>query len=119
MVSAYFHNGFGHRCTDAIRKLETIQEVKGVTGIEYEEIPSGEAQRVRELRRELDKHMSQSCCFMYQTPDEFENWVKERESNGSRIFVAKEHQKIIAFLEISTNNKFQFLLRTGIQPVQQ
>ena len=38
---------------------------------------------------------------MYQTPDEFENWVKERECNGSRIFVAKEQDKIIAFLEIN------------------
>ncbi len=102
-ISAYFHNGFGHRCADAIRKMETIQEVKGVTGIEYEEISAREAKLVRELRRELKIHMSQSCCFMYQTPDEFENWVKERENNGSRIFVAKEQEKIIAFLEICDN----------------
>lgn len=100
-ISAYFHNGFGHRCVDAIRKMEFIREVKIVTGFEFEEVLSGEAKLVRELRRELTNHMSQSSCFMYQTSDEFENWIKERENNGSRIFVAKERDKIIAFLEIS------------------
>ena len=100
-ISAYFHNGFGHRCGDAIRKMEIIQEVKGVIGIEFEEIASEEAKIVRALRRELKEHMGKSSCFMYQKPDEFENWVKERENNGSRIFVAKEQEKIIAFIEIS------------------
>ena len=100
-ISSYFNNGFGHRCVDAIRKMETIQDVKCVTGVDFEEISVREAKLVRELRRELKNHMSQSSCFMYQTPDEFENWVKERENNGSCIFVAKEQEKIIAFIEIS------------------
>lgn len=102
-INSYFHNGFGHRCADAIRKMETIQGVECTQGITFEEIASGEARLVRELRRSLSVHMGESSCFMYEAADEFEERVKARENNGSRIFVAKEREKIIAFIEISDN----------------
>lgn len=100
-IKSYFHNGFGHRCADAIRRMGAISGVKPVNGIEYEEIAACEAKYIRGLRRELTNHMGESCCFMYMTSDEFEDWVKGREINGSRIFVAKKEEKPIAFLEIS------------------
>ncbi len=100
-IYAYFHNGFGHRCSDAIRKMEVLSHIKPVEGIVFEEIASGEAKVVRELRRELSIHMGESSCFMYTAENEFENWVKERECNGNRLFVAKEDGKPIAFIEIS------------------
>ena len=100
-VSAYFHNGFGHRCADAIRRMEVIPDITPVDGILFEEIPKEEAKLVRELRRGLSIHMGESSCFMYTSGDEFEKWVEARENNGSRIFVAKNSEEIIAFIEIS------------------
>ena len=99
-ISAYFHNGFGHRCSDAIRTMEPIPEVTRPIGIAFEELPSGEAGQVRALRRRLSNHMGESSCFMYTSEEEFEEWVRKRENNGSRIFVAKEKEMPIAFLEI-------------------
>lgn len=100
-VNAYFHSGFGHRCADAVRKMELIPGVKPVEGILFEELPPDRAERIRELRRELKNHMGTSCCFMYSSEEDFEDWVKEREKNNSRLFVAKDEEKLIAFLEIS------------------
>ena len=99
-IKAYFHNGFGHRCVDAIRRIEEVPEVLPV-GIIYEEIPAEEAVLVRTLRRELKNHMCESCCFMYSSDEEFEAWVLEREKNGSRIFIARREEDIIAFLEVA------------------
>ena len=100
-IYAYFHNGFGHRCSDAIRKMEVLSHIKPVEGIVFEEIVPKKARLVRELRRELSIHMGESSCFMYTAENEFENWVKERENNGNRLFVAKREENPIAFIEIS------------------
>ena len=99
-ISAYFHNGFGHRCSDAIRRMELIQDIMPAKGISFEELSLGEAKQVRELRRKLSNHMGESSCFMYTSEDEFEEWVQKRENNGSRIFVAKDKGLPVAFLEI-------------------
>ena len=99
-ISAYFHNGFGHRCSDAIRTMEPIPEVTRPIGIVFEELPPGESGQVRALRRRLSNHMGESSCFMYTSEKEFEEWVQKRENNGSRIFVAKDEELPIAFLEI-------------------
>lgn len=99
-ITAYFHNGFGHRCSDAIRRMELISDVKFPEETIFEELPSGEAKQVRELRRKLKDHMGESSCFMYTSEDEFEEWVQKRENNGSRIFVAKAKEFPVAFLEI-------------------
>ena len=55
---------------------------------------------MRELRRKLSKHMGDSSCFMYTSEDEFEEWIHKRENNGSRIFVAKDKELPVAFVEI-------------------
>ena len=99
-ITAYFHNGFGHRCSDAMRIMEPIQGVMPTPGITFEELLRGEEKQVRELRRKLKDHMGESSCFMYTPEDEFEEWVQKRESNGSRVFVAKDKGLPVAFLEI-------------------
>ena len=99
-ILAYVHNGFGHRCSDAIRTMEPIPGVMPAVGITFAELPMGEAKQVRELRRKLKNHMGESSCFMYTSEEEFEEWVQQRENNGSRIFVAKEKELPVAFLEI-------------------
>lgn len=99
-IKAYFNNGFGHRCTDAICRIEEAPLLKP-DEIVFEEISSENAILVRPIRKALNVHMGESSCFMYSTEEEFENWVLEREKNGSRIFVAKKESDIIAFLEVA------------------
>jgi len=99
-ITAYFHNGFGHRCSDAVRRMEAITNIIPAEEISFKELPGGAAKQVRELRRSLKNHMGESCCFMYTSEEEFEEWVQKRENNGSRIFVAKDKELPIAFLEI-------------------
>ena len=106
-ITAYFHNGFGQRCSDAMRRMELIPGITPTEGIVFEELPAGEARQVRKLRRQLKNHMGESCCFMCTSEEEFEVWVQKRENNGNRIFVAKEKKEGVegeqlpfAFLEI-------------------
>lgn len=99
-ISAYFHNGFGHRCSDAIRRMELIPDIMPAKGISFAELPLGEAKQVRELRRKLSRHMGESSCFMYTTEREFAEWIVKRESNSSRIFVANDKELPVAFVEI-------------------
>ncbi len=99
-ISSFFHNGFGHRCSDAMRIMEPIQGVIPTTGLIFEELSLDEVKQVRELRRKLKDHMGESSCFMYTSEDEFEVWLQKRESNGNRIFVAKDKELPVAFLEI-------------------
>lgn len=104
-IRAYFHNGFGHRCADAIRKMEQLPNVKCVPGISFEEIASEDVRLVRSLRRALSEHLGESSCFMYSTEEQFQEWIERKEKNESRIFVAKEEEKIIAFIEISDDGE--------------
>lgn len=99
-IKAYFNYGFGRRCADAIRKIEETSATR-IGGVVFEEIPSGNASLVRSLRKGLREHMGESCCFMYSSDEEFEEWVLNREQNGSRIFIAKREMEVIAFLEIA------------------
>ena len=99
-ISAYFHNGFGHRCSDAIRRMELIQDIMPTKGISFAELPASEIKQVRELRRKLSRHMGESSCFMYTTDKEFAEWIVKRENNSSRIFMANDKELPIAFVEI-------------------
>ena len=91
-IRAWFDNGFGHHCADAIRKVEEIGGIVPAEGITYEEIPPQEAFLVRELRRKLSEHMGESSCFMYTKADRFEEWV-----NSVRVtvtaFLSPERKK--------------------------
>lgn len=115
-IKAYFHNGFGHRCVDAIRRIAEVPEILP-EGIVCEEIPAEEAILIRPLRRELKNHMGESCCFMYSSEEEFERWVLEREKNGSRIFVARKGADIIAFLEVADEGETFLTERTDMKNI--
>ncbi len=101
-ICAFFHNGFGHRCSDGIREMNPIPVITN-NKILYREIE--DASYIRNLRRALSVHMGQSSCFMRTRANEFDRWIIEREQNGSRIFIAEHHQKPIAFLEISEESE--------------
>jgi len=99
-VQAFFTYGFGLRCIDAIRPL-TALICKPCKGISFSELEKTEITKVRKMRIMLSNHMSESPCFIYPSSD----WLSRAESRDSRIFVAKQAEKIIAFIEIAENGE--------------
>lgn len=99
--NAMFEYGFGLRCIDAIRSMDTFECSSLHEGITFEELAKGKAKEVRELRRLLDVHMGESPCFMYISPENFEKWIKRKEESDSRMFVARDSQRIVSFIEIA------------------
>lgn len=100
-INTMFEYGFGLRCIDAIRSMDTYECSSLQEGITFEELTKGNAKYVRELRRLLEEHMGESPCFMYSSPEHFEKWIERKEESDSRLFVAKDGQKIVSFIEIA------------------
>lgn len=99
--SALFEYGFGLRCIDAIRSMDTFECESINDGITFEELPKGNDKDVRELRRLLSKHVGESPCFMYKTPEATQKWILKKEEDDSRLFVAKDGQRVVSFIEIA------------------
>lgn len=96
-----FEYGFGLRCIDAIRSMDTFECSSVKEGITFEELAKEEEKDVRELRRLLAQHVGQSPCFMYKTQEGTEEWLSEKEEDESRLFVARDNKRIVAFIEIA------------------
>lgn len=101
-LNAFFTYGFGLRCMDAIRSMEEI-ECKPYDGIYFEELAKSDVIRVREMRRLESEHMGNSPCFMYSTLEDFKSWLERAEERNSRLFVAKDCEKLIAFVEVKSS----------------
>ena len=103
-IQGLFSYGFGLRCVDAIRDMSYIKEPYlykqlGME-VEFEELPQEKIQDVREIRKMLSDHMGMSPCFMYSSDEQFTSWIVRAEKRDSRVFVGKEKDKVIAYLEI-------------------
>lgn len=99
-IKAMYEYGFGLRCIDAIRSMDTFEYISLHKGITFEELAKGKAKDVRELRRLLYEHMGKSPCFMYSS-EKCEKWILRKEESDSRLFVARHNQRIAAFIEIA------------------
>ncbi|HBB27729.1 MAG TPA: GNAT family N-acetyltransferase [Clostridiales bacterium] len=101
-VHALFTYGFGLRCIDSIRPMNKL-DCQPCDDIVFKEIEKKDVNQVRDMRRMLSEHLGESPCFMYSTPQNFENWIERAERRDSRLFVAKQDEKLIAFLEVKDN----------------
>ena len=99
---AMFQYGFGLRCVDAIRGMSPIElgVLREKSEFTFEELNKGEVSEIRDLRRLLSEHLGKSPCFMYSSEEDFQNWLLRAEKRDSRIFVAKERDKVVAFVEV-------------------
>lgn len=100
-LDAFFTYGFGLRCMDAIRPMQEI-DCKSCEGICFDELTKENVSQIRELRKLQSEHMGYSPCFMYSTEQEFRAWLERAEIRDSRVFVAKEREKIVAFVEVTS-----------------
>ncbi len=103
-INAFFTYGFGLRCMDAIRPMMEL-ECPPSDGIYFEELTQSDVIRVRELRQMQSDHMENSPCFMYSSLEAFNSWLVRAEDRKSRLFVAKDSEKLIAFLEVISNGE--------------
>lgn len=103
-LDAFFTYGFGLRCIDAIRPMEEV--ICLVTeGFVFEELSKSEVGKVRELRKLLSEHLGKSPCFMKSSEEEFNAWIMRAEGRDSRLFVARDDDKVIAFLEVTNDGE--------------
>ena len=103
-ISSLFSYGFGLRCIDAIRPMETFQYPQ-CEGIHFQEIMKSEVSQIRSMRQRLSEHLGCSPCFMYSSPQDFQNWLARAETRNSRVFIAKDRERPIAFVEITESGE--------------
>ncbi|MBQ8791699.1 MAG: GNAT family N-acetyltransferase [Ruminiclostridium sp.] len=99
-AKSFILNGFGIRCTDAVRKLSEFNlPCNSYDGILFKELPADKFNEVEYLQRGLHKHLAGAPVFFpaYDFDKWFENWIK-RET--MRIFVAESEGKIIGFISV-------------------
>lgn len=104
-------NGFGIRCSDAVRDLNEIFEEKEIDkNISFCEIKKEEYKYIRDLKKGLITHLSKAPIFFFTKPSDIEENLN---NNTDRIFVAKDADQIIGYIQIGnrgetfiTENKF-------------
>lgn len=91
-------NGFGIRCSDAIRDLNINMNLNiKPNNIQFLELDSKEYREIRSLKIQLAKHLSKGPIFFPTNIRRIEEWLNNDER---RIFIAKENDKIIGYIEI-------------------
>ena len=94
-----FRYGFGMRCVDAIRPMETIDCAP--CSYEFLELPKEDHAYVFPLNLALNEHYCTSPFFMNRKPNTLEEFLDSSERNKVRYFAAKIDGELCAYLEVS------------------
>lgn len=100
IIESFILNGFGIRCSDAIKKLTNLDEAKINSGCRYEEISYEKSSELLNLINGLSKHMNGSPIYMpasYLTADEFAVKCEERKN---RFFAAYNDNRPVGYIEV-------------------
>lgn len=100
IAEALIFSGFGIRCSDAIKNLAYVDEVKMDSGFRYEEISYQKASILLELINGLSDHMGTSPIYMpiaHLTADEF---AAKCARMKNRFFVAYAGNRPVGYIEI-------------------
>jgi GNAT superfamily N-acetyltransferase len=95
-----FRYGFGMRCIDAVRVMETF-DCAVCSGYEFFELPKEDYSDVYPLYLALNEHYCSSPFFMNRKPVELEEFLDFSKRNKERFFAAKTDGKLCAYLEVS------------------
>lgn len=93
-------NGFGIRCSDAIRNLYNVNELKMDSGFIYEEISYQKANILLDLKNGLVKHMNSSPIYFLSAQFTGEEFTKLCEKRKSRFFVAYTDGRPVGYIEV-------------------
>ena len=100
IIESFILNGFGIRCSDAIKKLTNLDEAPINSGCRYEEISYEKSSELLNLINDLSKHMNGSPIYMpasYLTADEFAVKCEERKN---RFFAAYNDNRPVGYIEV-------------------
>ncbi|MBR4742707.1 MAG: GNAT family N-acetyltransferase [Oscillospiraceae bacterium] len=95
-----FRYGFGLRCADAIRPMETV-DCDACSGYAFMELPGEEYASVYPLYLALNAHYCSSPVFMNRKPETRDAFLDSLERNQERIFAAKTDGEYCAYMQVS------------------
>lgn len=111
---AFYMYGFGVRCMDLMRTTVPDVPQQSEAGISYFELPASRCAELHPLRLELSRHLAKSPCFMLDPDDLRESWLRRREEDPPRMFVAEKDGKIQAYLELCREGENMISNQPGI-----
>lgn len=100
IIESFILNGFGIRCSDAIKNLTNLDEAPINSRYRYEEVSYEKSSDLLELINGLSKHMRGSPIYMptsYLTADEFTVKCEERKN---RFFAAYNDNRPVGYIEV-------------------
>lgn len=98
-METFWRCGFGQRCVDAVR-LTDPRPMDVPRGLVCRELRREEIPLVRPLRRLLARHLTQSPCFMSDSPAQFDRWLVRAEARDTRLFGAFFDNRLAGFMEV-------------------
>ncbi len=96
-AKSFVLNGFGIRCSDAVREFSRLALSHSSDNIHFVELPSSEFERVRKLRSGLVKHLERAPVFYPTDMERYEQWFQKE---GMRVFAAEADGEIIGFISL-------------------
>jgi len=100
IVESMSLNGFGIRCSDAIRDLSNADELKMDGGCRYEEINYKKANILLDLKNELVKHLNNSPIYCPTEQFTDEQFTELCRKTKSQFFVAYAKDRPIGYIEV-------------------
>lgn len=100
IMKALTMNGFGVRCSDAIRSVDEPLNIQVNTEYAYEEMHFNEAGCLLSLKNGLERHMVKSPTYFPKEALSEEGFIAMCNQRKSRFFVARDGSEIIGYLEI-------------------
>lgn len=98
-------NGFGIRCSDAIRVLSEIKQLEVSSGCRYEEISYKKAGVLLELKNGLVNHLKKSPIYFPNPEFTAEKFAELCEKRKSRFFVAYAGVKPVGYIEVGNDGE--------------
>lgn len=99
-----FYYGYGLRCMDAIRRLESAEEPV-CPGYRFRELATEEFVKVGSLERMLDRHMEQSPTFIRRPSLSQEEARYEAKEQEARYFAADCQGQLAAYLRVARDGE--------------
>lgn len=100
VATSLIMNGFGIRCTDAVRKVDKPLDIQLNTEYNYEEIHYCDAGCLLLLKNSLVKHLRKSPTYFPNEEYSEKDFIETCSERQSRFFIAKDESEIIGYIEI-------------------
>lgn len=94
---AFVFNGFGIRCSDAVRSLAKLSLQYSADGVSFIELPFGEFEKVSALQMGLVKHLEKAPIFCPTDMERYKHWFHKEDM---RVFTAASGKKLIGFISV-------------------